>query len=77
MAHTSAATFRFGRAIRSLREARGLSQEEFASQAKLHRTYVGGIERGERNPTLSTITRLARALGVPAWKLLRSMGRES
>jgi transcriptional regulator with XRE-family HTH domain len=54
----------FGRRIRDLRKARGLSQEELAERAGLHRTYVGGIERGERNPSLNNIGQIARALGV-------------
>jgi transcriptional regulator with XRE-family HTH domain len=67
---------RFGQTVRKLRAARGLSQDGFAARVQLHRTYVGGIERGERNPTLVTICRLADALGVPAWKLLREMSEQ-
>jgi transcriptional regulator with XRE-family HTH domain len=52
----------FGRIISKLRAARGYSQEGFAAAAGVHRTYMGGIERGERNPTLTTILRLAEAL---------------
>lgn len=54
----------FGRRVRALRKDRELSQEELAHRAGLHWTYVGGIERGERNPALANIGRLARALGV-------------
>lgn len=61
----------FGEAVRSLRQERGLSQDEFAAVADLHRTYIGGIERGERNPTLTSIHRLAKALGVSSADLLR------
>ena len=61
----------FGAAVRRLREKRGYSQEAFAERIRVHRTYVGGIERGERNPTLTTIHRIAEALGVPAWQLFR------
>ena len=68
---------RFGRTIRSLREAKGLSQEDFADRIEVHRTYIGGIERGERNPTLHTIEKIAEALGVPAWKLLQAMDRDA
>ena len=53
-----------GNRIRALRKARGLSQERLAEGAGLHRTYVGGVERGERNPTLSTMIRIADSLGV-------------
>lgn len=54
----------FGRRLKELRQQQGLSQEELAFRAGLHRTYVGGIERGERNLTLKNIQRLADALGV-------------
>lgn len=60
----------FGRVVRRFRVALGLSQEGLADLANIHRTYIGGIERGERNPTLTMIHRLADALGVPATKLL-------
>jgi transcriptional regulator with XRE-family HTH domain len=53
-----------GKRIKALREARGLSQEALAGICNLHRTYVGLIERGERNLSLSTIEVLARGLGV-------------
>ncbi|MGA9922820.1 MAG: helix-turn-helix transcriptional regulator [Isosphaeraceae bacterium] len=55
---------RFGLTVRKHRRAAGLSQEELADRARIHRTYIGGIERGERNPTLLMIHRLAEALGV-------------
>jgi transcriptional regulator with XRE-family HTH domain len=54
-----------GRALRSMREQRGLSQEGFALEAGVHRTYVGGIERGERNPSFASLLRLATVLDVP------------
>ena len=54
----------FGARVRYLRLAAGLSQEELAHVSKLDRTYVGGIERGERNPSLKNILRLAAALKV-------------
>jgi transcriptional regulator with XRE-family HTH domain len=50
----------------------GYSQEELASRAGIHRTYIGGIERGERNPTLIMIHRLARALGIAPSQLLEA-----
>ena len=56
---------RFGARIRELRNRRGLSQETLAAEAGIHRTYVGGIEVGLRNPSLKNIARLARALRVP------------
>lgn len=62
-------TGRFGARVRYLREGRGWSQEELADRAELHRTYIGGIERGERNLSLENIHKLADALGVPVWTL--------
>lgn len=53
----------FGERVRRAREARGWSQEYLAEKAGMDRTYVGGIERGERNPALLNINRLALALG--------------
>ena len=61
----------FGRRVRELRKARGFSQEELAHRAGMHYTYVGGIERGERNPALVNIGALAGALGVSLADLVR------
>lgn len=61
---------RLGAKVKRLREAKGLSQEELAFQADMHRTYVSGIERGKRNPTVTVLERLARPLGVTAGELL-------
>jgi len=55
----------FGIRVRAIREARGYSQESLADLAHLHRTYVGGVERGERNVSLANIWRIADALEVP------------
>lgn len=52
----------FGERIRDLRKAQGLSQEELAEKADLHYTYIGGVERGERNLSLKSIERIALAL---------------
>jgi transcriptional regulator with XRE-family HTH domain len=60
---------RFGRRVRALRLQRGYSQEAFADVADLDRTYIGGIERGERNVSLINIERLAKALRVPIAQL--------
>ncbi|MFJ2202919.1 helix-turn-helix domain-containing protein [Streptomyces violaceusniger] len=63
----------FGAQVRALREQAGLSQEELAHAAGLHRTYVSGIERGRRNVGLDNIVALATALGVTAATLLRGV----
>ena len=55
---------RFGKHIFQLRTAKGYSQEKLAELADMHWTYLGGIERGERNPTLINIEKLARALEI-------------
>jgi transcriptional regulator with XRE-family HTH domain len=56
--------------IRTFRKAKRISQEELADMCRLHRTYVGSVERGERNVTLSTLEALAAALGVSVLELL-------
>lgn len=53
-----------GSRIRTLRKRLGLTQEEMADRCELHWTYIGGLERGERNPTLTTIQRIAAGLHV-------------
>ena len=60
----------FASNLRREREARGLSQEALADLASLHRTYVGSVERGERNIGIDNIERLSRALGVEAAALV-------
>ena len=61
-----------GRNLRRYREQHGLSQEDFAHVLGVHRTYMGGIERGERNLTLKSVERLAATIGVEPVELLRS-----
>ena len=60
----------FGRRVRELRAQRNISQEELADKARLHRTYIGSVERGERNISLENIVRIARALLVLPKELL-------
>ena len=61
---------RVGLNVRKYREARGLSQEAFALECEIHRTYVSGVERGIRNPTVVVLEKIAKTLGVPAARLL-------
>lgn len=64
---------RFGVRIRELRAAKGLSQEAFAAHCELDRTYVGGIERGERNIALRNIEVIAKALNVTISELMKGL----
>ncbi len=59
-----------GRNVRRLRQQKGLTQEELAFEAKIDLTYMGGIERGRRNPSLLVMARIADALAVPLTRLL-------
>jgi transcriptional regulator with XRE-family HTH domain len=59
-----------GSAIREKRQALGFSQESFADAVGLHRTYIGGIERGERTVSLCNLLRIAQALSLPLSSLL-------
>ncbi|MBI3530118.1 MAG: helix-turn-helix transcriptional regulator [Betaproteobacteria bacterium] len=61
----------FAQNVRELRMKRGFSQEELAHRAGLHRTYVGAVERGERNITLLNAQRIAEALGVTLDRCVR------
>jgi transcriptional regulator with XRE-family HTH domain len=60
---------RLGRSIRRLREQAGISQEYLGSISGLHRTYVGAIERGERNPSVLSLKKIADALNVTLGEL--------
>lgn len=73
MRHVSADLKRFGERVRMLRKARGFSQEAFAAKCGLDRTYIGGVERGERNLGLLNVLRIAEALGVRCSVLLRGL----
>jgi transcriptional regulator with XRE-family HTH domain len=59
-----------GKKIRTEREKLGLSQEEFGKKVKVHRTYVGMIERGEKNITLSNLIKFAHSLGLKVRDLI-------
>ena len=61
---------RVGVNLRKYRKAAGLSQEGLALECGLHRTYVSGVERGVRNPTVTVLEKIAVALGISASKLL-------
>lgn len=63
----------FGKKVQSLRHEQNLSQEELAAKAGLHRTYIGMIERGEKNITLTNILKVSIALDTNASKLLENI----
>lgn len=67
-------TKKLGLAIRKLREVRGLSQEELAFKSNLHRTYLGSVERGERNISIVNIAKISKALGLSSANLLQAAG---
>ena len=64
---------RFGQRVRELRRAEGLSQEAFAAKCGLDRTYVGGIERGERNLALRNIDLIAKTLKMNLSELMQGL----
>ena len=66
----------FGNRIRNLRLAQGLSQDALADKARLHRTYIGSVERGEKNVTLLSANRIAEALGVTLSECLQGIEDE-
>jgi len=63
----------FGRAIKSLRLEKGLTQEELAYECQLHRTYISGIEQGTRNVSLINIIKISKALKVTPSQLLKCL----
>ena len=63
----------FGDRVRELRKRQGVSQEAFAAHCELDRTYIGGIERGERNVALKNIEIIANALGVSISQLFKGL----
>lgn len=60
----------FGQKMQKVRQSKGITQEGLASMLAMHRTYIGLIERGERNPTIRTLYKIAKALKVTASELL-------
>ncbi|MGH7516856.1 MAG: helix-turn-helix domain-containing protein [Gemmatimonadales bacterium] len=62
---------RLGHIVRALRADAGFSQERFSALVKVHRTFMGSLERGRANPSLETLERLARGLRMTAWELLK------
>lgn len=62
----------FGQALRAFRVGRGFSQESLGAEAGLHRTYIGGIERGEQNPSFTNLIRLAKALDANLSDIVRA-----
>ena len=63
-------SIQFGRIVKNIREERGLSQEILADRADLNRSYVGEVERGTAMPSLSTVTKIAKALNLSTSDLL-------
>ena len=63
----------FGKRVRELRKAEGFSQESFAAECNLDRTYYGGVERGERNIALKNIEKIAQGLGITLEELVRGL----
>lgn len=62
---------KLGRQIQKYRKSRGLTQEMLAERTGLHRTYIGAIERGERNLTIENLNKIATALDTPLFELFR------
>lgn len=69
-------TAAFGRALRRLRLAQGLTQEQLGFEASLRRTYISSLELGEKEPSLKTIQKLSLALGLSISKLMLEVERE-
>jgi transcriptional regulator with XRE-family HTH domain len=69
----SSILLKFGKKVRDERVKLGLSQEELAARAGLHRTYIGMIERAEKNITLENIEKIARALGIDIKNLFNNL----
>jgi transcriptional regulator with XRE-family HTH domain len=66
-----------GRNVRTIRQARGMSQEQLGFESDMKRSYVSDLERGTRNPSVKALGRLAAALGVDPADLLRDAGEDA
>ena len=73
MARKDQALVRLGKNLRKAREAKGWSQEEMAFRCRVHRTYVGGVERAEYNVTILTLRRFTKALGISLHDAIRGI----
>ena len=73
MSSVSSAHIRFGQRIRNLRSTRGFTQETLASKIGVDRSYMGFLERGERNPSLEVILKIAKALNVDPDELVKDL----
>ena len=73
MLKCSSQLLELGKRIRRLREKQGLSQEALAELSTLHRTYIGGVERGERNISINNILKLSKALKVNAGTIVSGL----
>lgn len=71
MVQVTSQSKRLGKRLRELREKKGITQEELALKAGLNRAYTGYIERGERNPSTETLSKIARALKIPLHELFK------
>ena len=67
---------RFGEELKKARASAGISQEELADRAEIHASYVSQLERGIKSPTLGVMLRLANALGLAAWKMVKATERD-
>ena len=72
----SSLRIKLGRAVRRLRADAGYSQEGFADHCSIHRTYMGSVERGERNISLDNIEKIAAGLGISSGALLQEAERD-
>jgi transcriptional regulator with XRE-family HTH domain len=66
----------FGQNVRLTREKNGWSQDRLSEESDLHRTYISGIERGVRNPTITIVQKLAQALGVSVADLFKDQEKK-